>query len=127
MKVREGVCEGSIELLSYAPDRLVYHSSSSSDATAVFSEIYYPYGWKSYIDGEPSEHFRVDYVLRAMTVPAGEHEIVFEFRPDSLYKGYKVNALFKAVMYVFIALLIAGLVSRALGKGPKWLRTLGAE
>lgn len=127
VKVREGACEGSIELLSYAPDRLVYHSSSSSDATAVFSEIYYPYGWKSYIDCEPSEHFRADYVLRAMTVPAGEHEIVFEFRPDSLYKGYKVNALFKAVMYVFIALLIAGLVSRALGKGPKWLRTLGAE
>lgn len=119
--------DGSIELLSYAPDRLVYHSSSSCDATAVFSEIYYPYGWKSYIDGEPCGHFRSDYVLRAMNVPAGEHEIVFEFRPDSIYKGYKVNALFKALMYVFIGLLLAGFVSRAIGKGPEWLRRLGGR
>ena len=119
--------DGSIELLSYAPDRLVYHSSSSCDATAVFSEIYYPYGWKSYIDGKPCGHFRSDYVLRAMSVPAGEHEIVFEFRPDSIYKGYKVNALFKALMYVFIGLLLAGFVSRAIGKGPEWLRSLGGR
>ena len=125
VKTPQGSPDGSIELLSYAPDRLVYHSSSSCDATAVFSEIYYPYGWKSYIDGEPCGHFRSDYVLRAMSVPAGEHEIVFEFRPDSIYKGYKVNALFKALMYVFIGLLLAGFVSRAIGKGPEWLRSLG--
>ena len=127
VKTPQGSPDGSIELLSYAPDRLVYHSSSSCDATAVFSEIYYPYGWKSYIDGEPCGHFRSDYVLRAMSVPAGEHEIVFEFRPDSIYKGYKVNALFKALMYVFIGLLLAGFVSRAIGKGPEWLRSLGGR
>ena len=127
VKAPQGSPDGSIELLSYAPDRLVYHSSNSYDATAVFSEIYYPYGWKSYIDGEPCGHFRVDYVLRAMNVPAGEHEIVFEFRPDSIYKGYKVNALFKALMYVFIGLLLAGFVSRAIGKGPEWLRSLGGR
>ena len=127
VKTPQGRPDGSIELLSYAPDRLVYHSSSSCDATAVFSEIYYPYGWKSYIDGEPCGHFRSDYVLRAMSVPAGEHEIVFEFRPDSIYKGYKVNALFKALMYVFIGLLLAGFVSRAIGKGPEWLRSLGGR
>lgn len=127
VKTPQGSPDGSIELLSYAPDRLVYHSSSSCDATAVFSEIYYPYGWKSYIDGEPCGHFRSDYVLRAMSVPAGEHEIVFEFRPDSIYKGYKVNALFKALMYVFIGLLLAGFVSRAIGKGPEWLRRLGGR
>ena len=127
VKTPQGRPDGSIELLSYAPDRLVYHSSSSCDATAVFSEIYYPYGWKSYIDGEPCGHFRSDYVLRAMSVPAGEHEIVFEFRPDSIYKGSKVNALFKALMYVFIGLLLAGFVSRAIGKGPEWLRSLGGR
>lgn len=119
--------EGSIELLSYAPDRLVYSAQASERKTAVFSEIYYPYGWKSYIDGEPAEHFRADYTLRAMNVPAGEHEIVFEFRPDSIYKGYKVNAAFKYLMYLLMALIAAAGVSRVLGKGPEWLRTLGGK
>ena len=79
------------------------------------------------MDGEPASHFRADYALRALNVPAGEHEIVFEFRPDSIYKGYKVNAAFAALMYALILLMIAAGASHALGIGPEWLRSLGGK
>ncbi len=116
-----------ISLRSYAPDRLVYDAYLEGPKTAVFSEIYYPYGWNSYIDGERVEHFRVDYALRALNIPEGKHEIVFEFRPDSIYKGYKVNALFRYIMYTFIISLLVALVLRKLGKGPEWLRKWGDQ
>ena len=76
-----------IYLTIYTPEYIEYNSISSRDGTAVFSEIYYPYGWKVYIDGESVEHFRVNYMLRALNIPAGEHHIRFEFRPDSIRKG----------------------------------------
>ena len=77
----------TIRLTKYTPEYLEYESNSSKEGTAVFSEIYYPYGWKAYIDGEFVEHFRVNYMLRALNIPAGEHHIRFEFRPDSIKKG----------------------------------------
>ena len=119
--------EGSIVLTSYAPDRLVYEASVTEPKTAVFSEIYYPYGWKAYIDGKPVGHFRADYALRALNVPEGSHEVVFEFRPDSIYKGYKVNAAMKALMYLLIALMTVAYVLRVSGSGPEWLRRLGGR
>ena len=118
---------GSIELTSYAPDRLTYAASVSAEKTAVFSEIYYKYGWKAYIDGEPAVHFRADYTLRALNIPAGEHEIVFEFRPDSIFKGYKVNAACQALMYLLIILMITACALRERGIGPEWLRRLGGK
>lgn len=92
----------SIKLDSYQPDVLEYTTNSNEEKTAVFSEIYYPYGWKAYIDGEPSEHFRVDYTLRELNIPAGEHKVRFEFRPDSVCKGYKVSAAFNLILILFI-------------------------
>lgn len=125
---RESAESGSIALISYSPDRLVYETSlEGGDATAVFSEIYYPYGWNAYIDGEKTDHFRVNYTLRALNVPEGEHEVVFEFRPDSIYKGYKVNAAFKALMYVFILLCAADFVLRQRGNGQGLFRRKGAK
>ncbi len=96
--------KGSIVLVSHTPDRLVYKASLEAPKTAVFSEIYYPYGWNAYIDGKKADYFRADYLLRAMNLPVGEHEVVFEFRPASIYQGYKVNAAFKALMYILIGL-----------------------
>ena len=68
----------------YAPNRLKYKSEASKDNIAVFSEVYFPWGWTATIDGEKVPIGRVDYVLRAMRVPAGEHEIEFVFDPESL-------------------------------------------
>ncbi|MDD4142721.1 MAG: YfhO family protein [Bacteroidales bacterium] len=104
----------SIKLTSYAPNELVYGSVSSIDKTAVFSEIYYPFGWKAYIDGQPVEHFRVNYVLRALNVPAGQHEVVFKFLPDSIIKGDKVSMCFVILMYLIVigAIIYPFIVSR---------------
>ena len=85
---------------------MIYKSSSQSDKLAVFSEIYYPAGWKCFIDGNESEYFRANYVLRGMIVPAGEHEIKFSFEPDSYYTGNKVSL----ASSILLILLLAGSV-----------------
>ncbi|MCX6300992.1 MAG: YfhO family protein [Bacteroidia bacterium] len=80
-----------ITLTSYKPNELKYSYSSASDALAVFSEIYYPAGWKSYIDGKEVPHFKADYVLRGLEVPAGDHEVIFRFEPESYRTGTRIS------------------------------------
>ena len=72
----------TIVLEKYRPNRLTYKTKASSEQLAVFSEIYYP-GWKVTIDGKETTHFRADWILRAMLIPAGEHTVVFDFYPEN--------------------------------------------
>jgi hypothetical protein len=102
-----------IDLSSYRPNRLVYHSHTSEKQFAVFSEIYYENGWRVYVDGEKAGYFRVDYVLRGMVVPEGDHEIVFEFHPRSYYAGTKISMASSIVLLM----LLAGAVYYQLRKG----------
>lgn len=81
----------NITLTDYLPNRLVYKTSASKDQLAVFSEVFYQPGWTAYIDGEAVDHIRVNYLLRGMEVPAGEHEIVFEFAPKAYSTGNNIN------------------------------------
>lgn len=74
----------TIKLLQALPNELKYQSKSSQDGFGVFSEIYYPHGWEATIDGKPAQMVRVNYVLRGLHIPAGDHEIVMTFRPKSL-------------------------------------------
>ena len=92
----------SIVLTSYAPNKLIYQSLSNCDQLAVFSEIYYPKGWKVEIDGVKATHFNADYVLRAMIVPAGNHEIVFTFKPKSFYTGNKISIASSALLLILL-------------------------
>ncbi|MBE3095333.1 MAG: YfhO family protein, partial [Actinobacteria bacterium] len=92
-----------IELVSYQPDELVYKYSAREDKLVVFSEIYYPAGWKSYIDGKESEYFRANYVLRGMVVPAGDHEIKFAFEPASYITGNKISLASSVVLILLLA------------------------
>ena len=101
-----------IKLNTYAPDVLTYSSSSAVDGVAVFSEVFYPYGWKAYIDGKKVDIFRVNYLLRAMNIPAGQHEIRMEFRPDSVRKGNIISCIFVGIMYATVLGLIAGTLVR---------------
>ena len=78
----------------------------TSDQLAVFSEIYYEKGWNAYIDGKIVPHFRVNYVLRAMMVPAGTKKIEFKFEPTSYSIGESV-----AYASSIILLLLLGFVS----------------
>ena len=98
-----GIAEDArIVLEKYTPRYLDYRCHSSIPGTVVFSEIYYPYGWKATIDGAPADHFRVNYTLRAMNVPAGEHAIHFEFAPDSVRKGDALAVACIILMYLII-------------------------
>ncbi|MGM9759173.1 MAG: YfhO family protein [Parabacteroides sp.] len=92
----------SIQLQSYRPNKLVYQTKASTDQVAVFSEIYYQPGWQTTLDGKPVDHFRADWILRAMRIPAGEHEVVFEFRPE----GYIVAANVASYSSCLILLLL---------------------
>ena len=79
--------EGSIKLLSYQPNQLVYESDTKAEEFAVFSEIYYPKGWNAYVDGQLKPHAGVNYVLRGMAIPAGKHKIEFKFEPKTYTTG----------------------------------------
>lgn len=95
---------GSIVLSDYKPNHLSYKSSSDKDKLAVFSEIYYPYGWNAYIDGEKTEHIRANYLLRALAVPAGSHTIEFKFEPRS----YSIGQAVSMICSILVVLIILG-------------------
>lgn len=78
-------------LNEFKPSYLKYESESTSDGLAVFSEIYYPKGWRAFIDGKETTILRVDYVLRALEIPAGKHVIEFKFEPKPYVVGNKVT------------------------------------
>ncbi len=102
-----------VELTDWRANRLTYKASTSSDALAVFSEIYYPRGWRATIDGAEVPVMRADYILRALEVPAGEHEIVFSFAAPhfGLLKG--VTAASSAIILLGTLLSLALCVFKA--------------
>ena len=81
----------SIKLDSYKPNHLTYTSNNIDEGIAVFSEIYYKDGWNVYINGIESNHFRANYVLRAMKIPAGNHIIEFKFEPSVFTNGERIS------------------------------------
>ncbi len=91
-----------IELKSYKPNELVYRYKADGERLALFSEIYYPEGWKCFVDGDESTHFRANYVLRAMVVPGGDHEIRFLFDPSSYKTGNRVS-LASSILLILLA------------------------
>ncbi len=96
----------TIKLTQYEPNFLKYTSNNPNKGLAVFSEVYYPKGWKATIDGKEVPHFAVNYVLRAMEVPAGKHTIEFKFEPEVIKKGSMISLISFIAM---LALIIAGI------------------
>ncbi len=96
----------NISLTHYKPNALVYQYTSTNGGLVVFSENYYKYGWQAYIDGHPTPHFRVNYVLRGLQVPKGEHTITFKFIPQVIKKGSSIALASSLLLSV---LLITGL------------------
>ena len=91
----------TIELLNYDVNSLTYLSKTTNEQFAVFSEIYYKNGWNAYIDGELVPHYRINYVLRGMVIPSGEHTIEFKFVPKVIQQG--------SVISLFSYLLLFGI------------------
>ena len=92
----------TIKLKSYKADELVYESNATTAQMTVFSEIFYPKGWNAYVDGKLTPHIGVNYVLRAMVMPAGKHELVFKFEPESYYKGEKIAMAGSILLFLFV-------------------------
>ena len=88
---------------TYAPNELNYVAKSENGGVAVFSEIYFPWGWKATIDGEPVEIGRVNYVLRALKVPAGTHHINFKFIPEKVIAADRIAFAAISIIYLVIA------------------------
>jgi NADH:ubiquinone oxidoreductase subunit 6 (subunit J) len=91
-----------IELTSYEPNKLDYKYNLAADRPAVFSEIYYAKGWHASIDGKPAPHFRVDYVLRAMMLPAGEHQVEFVFKPKMFAIGKNIDLVSSLILILAV-------------------------
>ncbi len=102
----------TITLKEHKPNYLKYSTDNDNEGLAVFSEMYYTNGWKSYIDGKEMPHFRANFVLRAMKVPAGKHTIEFKFEPEVVKTGSNI-ALMSSIGMI---LLITGGIYMAVRK-----------
>ncbi|MFV8367983.1 YfhO family protein [Flavobacterium sp. LB2R40] len=95
----------TITLEKYKPNYLKYVSNNSNEGLAVFSEMYYGKGWNAYIDGEKTDHIRVDYVLRGLQIPVGKHTVEFKFEPQVVKTGSRITLISSIGM---LLLLIGG-------------------
>ncbi len=112
-----GSGQGSIALVEYEPDNLVYQSSSSEENLAVFSEIWYGpnKGWSATIDGKKTPIIRVNYALRALRVPAGDHRIEFTFKPQ-------LPSLYRILTFSGALLIFLGFLGVTGWRGYQWLQ-----
>jgi hypothetical protein len=96
----------NIVLSSYHPEKLEYKYTSKTENNVAFSEVFYDKGWNAYIDNQPVEHFRLNYILRGLKVPAGEHNIRFEYNPKTYQTGSILAVTFGGLIYLIIGLSI---------------------
>lgn len=96
----------SIKMTQYAPNGIQYEYQSANEQLGVFSEMYYQPGWNAYVDGKLTPHFRANYVLRAMRLPAGKHKIEFKFEPKAFFVGEKISL---ASMLLFFAMALGAI------------------
>jgi hypothetical protein len=98
----------SIRLTSYVPDHLTYQSNAATPQLAVFSEIYYKGNddWQAYVDGQPVPHIRSNYLLRAMTVPAGSHKIEFIYTGHTYRRGELIALISSVLLFGFVGVAV---------------------
>ncbi len=87
--------------IAYAPNELSYTARSRKGGVAVFSEVYFPWGWKAWIDGNETSIGRVDYLLRAIRIPAGDHKVTMRFDPGSIHTTVTIATI--AIILIYIA------------------------
>jgi len=93
----------SIVLTEYKPNYLKYNSNSTNDGIVIFSEIYYDKGWSAYVNGELKPHFRANYVLRGMKIPAGNHVVEFKFEPAVFHVSERIASASSVVLLLLLA------------------------
>ena len=103
----------SIWMTSYSPKELKYRTRTRSEHAVIFSEIYYPEGWHLTIDGKPADLFRADWILRGAFIPAGDHEIVMRFEPQSYITGERLSRASSITLILLLLLSAAGAIAAA--------------
>ena len=122
------ICTPSIQLSHYAPNDLRYDFSTDTDRAAIFSEIYYPKGWKAWIEpagaagevrnghyhptaeGKSVELFRADWMLRGAVIPAGEGQLIMRFEPDSYQLGENISRASSILLILLLIAATAGII-----------------
>ena len=122
------ICTPSIQLSHYAPNDLRYDFSTEAERAAIFSEIYYPKGWKAWIEpagvsgevrngryhptaeGKPVEIFRADWMLRGAIIPAGEGQLIMRFEPDSYQLGENISRACSILLILLLLAAVAGTI-----------------
>lgn len=95
-----------IRMTKFDPDMIEYSANCNGPQFAVFSEIYYPKGWNAYINGKKTDYYNVNYILRGIPVPSGQHTIKFVFEPESVSQGRTI--MFVASILILI-IFVGGL------------------
>lgn len=104
----------------YGTWQIKFESNNSQNGLAVFSDIYYPIGWKATVDGKETPIMRADYVLRAVKVPSGKHTIEFTYSSPAYHKGEKVTLAGSILLTLLIAAgLFFGIRQVATGTAPE--------
>ena len=96
----------NVKLVAYQPNYLKYKTNNLNDGFLVFSESYYAQGWNAYLDGKMVPHLRVNYILRGLQIPSGNHVIEFKFEPQVIEIGSTITMLSSVTL---LLLLISGL------------------
>ena len=123
----ERICTPSIQLSHYAPNDLRYNFNTDTERAAIFSEIYYPKGWKAWIEpagaagevrnghyhptaeGKAIELFRADWMLRGAIIPAGEGQLIMRFEPDSYQLGENISRACSILLIILLLAAVAGM------------------
>ncbi len=98
----------SVQLTSYRGDKLTYTVNAAREGVVVFSEVYYRGNedWQAFVDGKPMPHFRANYVLRAMRMPAGKHTVEFRFDPPLAHTGDTIDLICNVLLIGLIGFVV---------------------
>ncbi len=100
----------SIKFIKGDIQSMEYEVNASGNNLVVFSEIYLPFGWKAYLDGNQTEFYKTDYLLRSVVVPQGKHTVEFRYEPETFYTGKNISLGANILLGV---VLIAGVIGYA--------------
>jgi Predicted membrane protein len=112
----DNTAQRSISVSKYTPRQVVYNISASSPGVAVLSDIYYPYGWHATIDGKEIPIARANYVLRAVSLPAGDYQLSLTFAPRSI-------TITEGIAFTALALILLALVGSILWRVRSFVKT----
>jgi uncharacterized membrane protein YfhO len=98
----------TIKLVKATTESYEYDVNATGNNLMFMSDIYYPAGWKAYIDGQETEIYKTDYLFRSIVVPAGKHKVEVKFQPETYYKGKTITLISNIFVALILVIGIAG-------------------